>query len=174
MLQMRAHDLQHSLDVCQPGRAAVFQILEQTFVRFPTDVAKNDSICGGPVHDRHSFTLTLSLVCRKPPLIKRSRFSDMAELPRRLGLSSAIAVLVGTTIGSGIFRSPAGVAEKIPDSALFVAAWIAGGLCVLSGALTYAELAGALPHTGGVYVYLREAFGSLAAFLFGWSELTII
>ena len=83
----------------------------------------------------------------------------MTELPRRLGLSSAIAVLVGTTIGSGIFRSPAGVAEKLPDPALFFAAWVAGGLCVLSGALTYAELAAALPHTGGVFVYLREAFG---------------
>src|SRR5436309_10072394 len=98
----------------------------------------------------------------------------MAELPRRLGLSSAIAVLAGTTIGSGIFRSPAGVAEKIPDPALFFAAWVAGGLCVLSGALTYAELAAALPRTGGVFVYLREAFGSLPAFLFGWAELTII
>ncbi len=98
----------------------------------------------------------------------------MAELPRRLGLYSAIAVLVGTTIGSGIFRSPAGVAEKIPDPTLFFLAWIAGGLCILSGALTYAELAGALPHTGGVFVYLREAFGSLLAFLFGWAELTII
>ena len=83
-------------------------------------------------------------------------------------------MLAGTTIGSGIFRSPAGVAEKIPDPALFFAAWVAGGLCVLSGALTYAELAAALPRTGGVFVYLREAFGSLPAFLFGWAELTII
>src|SRR5881396_2306820 len=98
----------------------------------------------------------------------------MAELPRRLGLYSAIAVLVGTTIGSGIFRSPAGVAEKIPDPTLFFLAWIAGGLCVLAGALTYAELAGALPHTGGMYVYLREAYGELPAFLFGWANLTII
>src|SRR5215468_9326881 len=98
----------------------------------------------------------------------------MADLPRRLGLFSAVAVLVGSTIGSGIFRSPAGVAERIPDTRLFLAAWIAGGLCVLSGALTYAELAGALPRTGGVFVYLREAFGPVPAFLFGWAELTII
>src|SRR5215467_7159628 len=98
----------------------------------------------------------------------------MADLPRRLGLFSAIAVLVGSTIGSGIFRSPAGVAERIPDARLFLAAWIAGGVCILAGALTYAELAGALPHTGGVFVYLREAFGLLPAFLFGWAELTII
>src|SRR5205814_10083230 len=98
----------------------------------------------------------------------------MAELPRRLGLYSAIAVLVGTTIGSGIFRSPAGVAEKIPDPTLFFLAWIAGGLCIPSGALTYAALAGALPHTGGVFVYLREALGSPRAILAGSSEPTII
>src|SRR5207237_3561348 len=72
------------------------------------------------------------------------------------------------------FRSPASVAEKIPDAELFFAAWIAAGLCVLAGALTYAELAGALPRTGGIFVYLREAFGRLPAFLFGWTELTII
>ena len=98
----------------------------------------------------------------------------MTELPRRLGLFSAVAVLVGSTIGSGIFRSPAGIAERVPDPALFFAAWILGGLCVLAGALTYAELAGALPQTGGVFVYLREGFGRLPAFLFGWTELTII
>lgn len=85
-----------------------------------------------------------------------------------------MAVLVGSTIGSGIFRSPAGVAERIPDARLFLIAWIAGGLCILSGALTYAELAGALPETGGVFVYLREAFGRMPAFLFGWAELTVV
>ncbi len=96
------------------------------------------------------------------------------ELPRKLGLFSAVTVLVGSTIGSGIFRSPAGIAAKIPDERLFFAAWIAGGVCVLAGALTYAELASALPRTGGVFVYLREGFGRLPAFLFGWAELTIV
>jgi amino acid transporter len=96
------------------------------------------------------------------------------ELPRKLGLFSAVAVVVGSTIGSGIFRSPAGIAAKIPDETLFLAAWIVGGICVLAGALTYAELAGALPQTGGVFVYLREGFGRLPAFLFGWAELTIV
>ena len=98
----------------------------------------------------------------------------MTNLPRKLGLFSAVAVLTGTTIGSGIFRSPAGVAEKVPDPKLFLAVWIVGGLCVLAGALTYAELAAAFPHTGGLFVYLREAFGRLPAFLFGWANLTII
>ena len=96
------------------------------------------------------------------------------ELPRKLGLFSAVTVLIGSTIGSGIFRSPAGVAARIPDERLFFAAWIVGGVCVLAGALTYAELASALPRTGGVFVYLREGFGRLPAFLFGWAELTIV
>src|SRR5213594_849945 len=96
------------------------------------------------------------------------------ELPRKLGLFSTITVLIGSTIGSGIFRSSAGIAARIPDERLFFAAWIIGGVCVMAGALTYAELASALPRTGGVFVYLREAFGSLPAFLFGWAELTII
>src|SRR6059036_1035588 len=96
------------------------------------------------------------------------------ELPRKLGLFSTITVLIGSTIGSGIFRSSAGIAARIPDERLFFAAWIIGGVCVMAGALTYAELASALPQTGGVFVYLREAFGSLPAFLFGWAELTIV
>src|SRR5438132_1460355 len=98
----------------------------------------------------------------------------MSTLPRKLGLFSAVAVLVGSTIGSGIFRSPAGIAARIPDEFLFFLAWIIGGVCVVAGALTYAELASALPHTGGVFVYLKEGFGPLPAFLFGWAELTIV
>lgn len=96
------------------------------------------------------------------------------ELPRKLGLFSAVAVLAGSAIGSGIFRSPAGIATNIPDQGFYLLNWVIGGVLALSGALTYAELAGALPYTGGVFVYLREGFGRLPAFLFGWSELVII
>jgi amino acid transporter len=96
------------------------------------------------------------------------------SLPRKLGLISAIAVLVGSTIGTGIFRSPANIAARVPDENLYLLLWVAGGFFALCGALTYAELAGALPHTGGVFVYLRQGFGRLPAFLFGWSELVII
>lgn len=95
-------------------------------------------------------------------------------LPRRLGLYSAMAVLVGSTIGTGIFRSPAGIAAKVPDENLYLLLWALGGFFTLCGALTYAELSGALPHTGGVFVFLREGFGKLPAFLFGWSELVVI
>src|SRR5213083_1832607 len=103
-----------------------------------------------------------------------SQFARASSLPRRLGLWSAVAVLVGSTIGSGIFRSPAGIAEKLPGPLALLAIWLSGGLFVLCGALTLAEVAGAFPRTGGVYVFIRESWGRLPAFLFGWSELVII
>ena len=87
---------------------------------------------------------------------------------------SAVAVLVGSTIGSGIFRSPAGIADKLPGPLPLLAIWVTGGLFVLCGALTLAEVAGAFPRPGGVYVFIRESWGRLPAFLFGWSELVII
>ncbi|HKV76380.1 MAG TPA: amino acid permease [Gemmatimonadales bacterium] len=96
------------------------------------------------------------------------------RLPRQLGLWSAVAVLVGSTIGSGIFRTPAGVAQKIDDLPLFALAWVIGGIIAICGALTYAELAACFPRSGGVYVFVREGFGPLPAFLFGWAELLII
>jgi amino acid transporter len=96
------------------------------------------------------------------------------RLQRRLGLWSAVAVLVGSTIGSGIFRTPAAVAQRVDDVPLFFLAWLLGGLVVLCGALTYAELAAAFPRSGGIYVFLRESYGPLVAFLFGWAELLII
>jgi APA family basic amino acid/polyamine antiporter len=95
-------------------------------------------------------------------------------LPRRLGLWSAVAVLIGSTIGSGIFRSPAGVAARLPGPLPMLAVWATGGLFALCGALTLAEVAGALPETGGLYVFIRTAWGRLPAFLFGWAELTVI
>ena len=102
------------------------------------------------------------------------RFERASALPRQLGMWSAIAVLVGSTIGSGIFRSPASLADKLPGPLPLLAIWLTGGLFALCGALTLAEVAAALPRTGGVYVYIRETWGRLPAFLFGWSELVII
>jgi amino acid transporter len=96
------------------------------------------------------------------------------SLTRQLGLWSAVAVLVGSTIGSGIFRSPAGVTAKLPGPLPLMSVWVAGGLFALCGALTLAELSGELPATGGMYVFIREGWGRLAAFLFGWSELVLI
>jgi APA family basic amino acid/polyamine antiporter len=96
------------------------------------------------------------------------------RLPRRLGLWSTAAVLVGSTIGSGIFRVPATVAGTLHDPGPVLLAWVLGAVVALAGALTYGELAAALPRSGGIFAYILEAFGPLPAFLFGWSELVII
>ena len=90
------------------------------------------------------------------PLAPHSAVDRWGErLTRRLGLWSAVAVLVGSTIGSGIFRTPAGVAQRVDDVPLFLLAWVLGGAVVLCGALTYSELAAAFPRSGGVYVFVR-------------------
>ena len=97
-----------------------------------------------------------------------------SHLTRRLGFWSAMGLVVGITIGSGIFRTPAVVASRVPDPTLMMMVWLLGGLISLCGALSVAELAAALPQTGGWYVFLRESWGRLAGFLFGWSELVLI
>jgi amino acid transporter len=97
-----------------------------------------------------------------------------AQLTRRLGFWTSIGVVIGVTIGSGIFRTPASIAARVPDATVMLAVWLAGGLISLAGALSVAELAATLPHTGGWYVFLREGWGRLAGFLFGWSELVLI
>lgn len=95
-------------------------------------------------------------------------------LQRQIGLWSAIAIVIGTTIGSGIFRSPAGIADKLPGPLPLAAIWVAGGLLALCGAFCFAELGSIYPRTGGVYAFVKEGFGSLPAFLFGWAEITVI
>jgi amino acid transporter len=97
-----------------------------------------------------------------------------SRLPRQLGLWSAVAVLIGSTIGSGIFRSPAGIADRLPGPLPLFSVWITGGLFALCGALTLAEIAGARPETGGLYVFIRDGWGRLPAFLFGWAEMAVI
>src|SRR5438093_9264659 len=102
------------------------------------------------------------------------RSASPERLPRTLGLWSSVALVVGITIGSGIFRSPAGIARQAPNPLVMIGLWVAGGAITLCGALSLAEIAAALPETGGIYAYLREAWGRRAAFLFGWSELVLI
>lgn len=100
--------------------------------------------------------------------------ADKPQLPRVLGPVSALCVIVGSVIGSGIFIVPARVAREIPALGPIALAWIVGGLFSLAGSLTLAELASMLPRAGGPYVYLRAAFGRLPAFLFGWTEFLVI
>ncbi len=99
---------------------------------------------------------------------------ELHDLPRVLGPGAALGTIVGSVIGSGIFIVPASVARQTPSMAPIALAWILGGLFSLAGALTLAELAAMLPRAGGPYVYLKEAYGPLPAFLFGWTEFLII
>jgi amino acid transporter len=98
----------------------------------------------------------------------------MPSLVRRLGLWSSIGVVIGITIGGGIFRTPAGIAGRVPEPMWMLGVWVLGGLIVLCGALAFAELAASMPETGGMYVYLREGWGRPYAFLYGWAQLVLI
>ncbi len=86
----------------------------------------------------------------------------------------ATAIVVGTVIGSGIFKKPQSIAEHVPHFGVVALVWIVGGMLVLLGALAYAEVAVLLPRAGGNYVFLREAYGRLFGFLWGWVEFLII
>src|SRR5437588_11153014 len=97
-----------------------------------------------------------------------------SRLVRALGPVMATAVVVGTVIGSGIFKKPATVAENVPYFGVAALVWVMGGALVLLGALAYAEVATLYPHAGGNYVFLREAYGRLAGFLWGWIEFWVI
>src|SRR3954469_18381692 len=90
-------------------------------------------------------------------------------LVRALGLGSAVLFVLGSVIGSGIFLTTGVMAAALPSPALLLLAWAAGGVIALTGGLTYAEMGSMFPRSGGVYVYLREAFGPLIAFLYGWA-----
>lgn len=96
------------------------------------------------------------------------------KLPRVLGPTEALCVIVGNVIGSGIFLVPAVIALKVPYIGGIALVWIVGGLFSAAGALTLAELGGMLPSAGGPYVYLRAAYGPLLAFLFGWAEFLVV
>ena len=97
-----------------------------------------------------------------------------AGLRRRVGLGAAIALVVGNTIGVGIFLTPAGMARELASPALLFAVWAFMGGAAICGALSFGELAARFPQAGGAYVYLREAFGPAAAFLYGWKCLLVM
>ena len=90
------------------------------------------------------------------------------DLRRVIGLAGGTALIVGITIGSGIFRTPPTIAGLVPNPLVIMGLWTAFGLISICGALAVAELSTLLPRAGGVYVFLREAYGDAAAFVFGW------
>jgi APA family basic amino acid/polyamine antiporter len=97
-----------------------------------------------------------------------------ASLPRVLGIWDVIAIVVGGVIGSGIFLVPKSIAAAVQSPILVLGVWVVGGMLSFFGALTFAELGAAMPEAGGMYVFLREAYGPLLSFLFGWTLFLVI
>src|SRR5271165_4252585 len=95
------------------------------------------------------------------------------ELKRDLGAWPAMSIVVGTVIGSGIFLVPRTMIQRVGSVPVVFAVWIAGGMLSLAGALSYAELAAAIPEAGGEYAYLREAYGPLSGFLYSWTQMWV-
>src|ERR1700735_2712739 len=95
------------------------------------------------------------------------------ELRRDLGTGAAVSIVIGTVIGSGIFLVPHDMIARVGPPSMVFFVFVFGGLLSLAGALSYAELAAALPEAGGEYVYLREAYGPLWGFLYGWTQMWV-
>ena len=99
--------------------------------------------------------------------------SRSLELKRDLGTWPAISIVVGTVIGSGIFLVPRTMIQHVGTVQAVFVVWVVGGLLSLAGALSYAELAAAIPEAGGEYAYLREAYGPIWGFLYSWTQLWV-
>ena len=95
-------------------------------------------------------------------------------LVRAIGPGSAVLLVVGGVIGSGIFLTTGGMAALIPSASLLLMAWALGGVLAITGGLTYAEMGAMFPRSGGVYIFLREAYGGMPAFLYGWASLLVV
>jgi len=109
----------------------------------------------------------------KPPPQPLTVQAQAVELKRDLGLWSAAAIVVGTVIGSGIFLVPRTMIQRVGSPEMVFVVWVVGGLLSLAGALSYAELAAAMPEAGGEYVYLREAYGPVWGFLYSWTQMWV-
>src|SRR5688572_3333745 len=96
------------------------------------------------------------------------------SLLRVLGVWMASAIVIGTVIGSGVFKKARNVSENVPEFGLAMSVWVLGGVLALLGALAYAEIAVLFPRAGGNYVFLREGYGRMWGFLWGWVEFWII
>src|SRR5262249_41728983 len=100
--------------------------------------------------------------------------SPAPSLPRVLGPWLATAIVVGCVIGTGVFKKGTAVSKAVPESGLGIAAWVVVGLLTWCGAMALAEVASLFPQAGGNYVFLREAYGRLFGFLWGWVDFCII
>src|SRR6185295_14567788 len=93
---------------------------------------------------------------------------------KKLSLLDSTTIIMGSMIGSGIFIVSAEIARQVQTPGMLLLAWIITGIITIFGALSYGELAAAMPRAGGQYVYIREAFGSLPGFLYGWTLFSVI
>src|SRR5207247_1400665 len=100
--------------------------------------------------------------------------AEPPDLVRALGAGDGALITVGAVVGSAIFLTTSDVARALPHAGLIVLVWTLGGLLTLAGALTYAELGAMFPRAGGQYHFLKEAYGPLWAFLFGWASFLVI
>jgi APA family basic amino acid/polyamine antiporter len=98
----------------------------------------------------------------------------MSGLVRAIGPVAATLLVIGGVIGSGIFLTTGSMADALPSASLLILAWVVGSLMALFGALTYAEMTTMFPQAGGVYVFLREAFGPFVGFLYGWATALVV
>nr|MCU0326538.1 amino acid permease [Spirosomataceae bacterium] len=96
------------------------------------------------------------------------------KLQKQITLYSLIMIAIGSSIGSGIFKTPSEIAGYLPSEGWMLSVWVVGGLVSLCGALTFAEISSSFPKAGGFYVFIKEAFGQMPAFLYGWSMLLVI
>lgn len=108
-------------------------------------------------------------VVTQPPVDKTK-----IALPRILTLWDVVMIVIGGVVGSGIFLSPSEIAAAVPAPVLMLAVWVIGGLFSFFGAVAFAELGAAMPEAGGIYIFLREAYGPLLSFLFGWTLFLVI
>jgi APA family basic amino acid/polyamine antiporter len=109
-----------------------------------------------------------------PDLISTPAADEPAGLRAGLSLHDAAAIVAGDMIGSGIFIVSADIVRHVGSPAALLGVWIVSGLMTVAGALAYGELAAMMPQAGGQYIYLREAYGGLWAFLYGWTLLLVI
>ena len=109
-----------------------------------------------------------------PHVVGSAPTPSSAELVKGLGLFDSTMIVIGSMIGSGIFIVSADIAHQVQSPGLLILVWLLSGLMTLICALSYGELAAAMPHAGGQYVYLRESLGPLAGFLYGWTMLLVI
>src|SRR3989338_3215893 len=111
---------------------------------------------------------------REESVVAIEMSSEKEGFIKGLKLLDATTLVIGTMIGSGIFIVSADIARTVQSPAMMLLVWVISGVLTIAGALSYAELAAAMPKAGGQYVFLREAFGRLPAFLYGWAFFLVI